>query len=116
MQTQDEIFEWLFQKDEVTWQTMLYELVRSEEMNPWDINVSLLAQRFLDMLRKLKEMDFRVSGKIILAAAILLKIKSNRLVHEDITNLDKLFAPDEEDEEGLLDELTDEFKEEREVL
>ena len=59
MQTQEEIFEFLFEKDEVTWQTMLYELVRSEEMNPWDINVSLLAQKFLDMVRTMKKMDLR---------------------------------------------------------
>ena len=63
MQSQDDLFEMLFEKDEVTWQTMLYELVRSEEMNPWDINISLLAQRFLDMVRQLKEADFRISGK-----------------------------------------------------
>lgn len=117
MQTQDEVFELLFDKDEITWQTMLLELVRSEKMNPWDINISLLAQRFLEMLRKLKEMDFRISGKIILAAAMLLKIKSNRLLNEDISNLDRLFSSQsEEDEEGLLDELIDDFKQERDVL
>jgi len=116
MQTQEEIFELLFEKDEITWQTMLYELVKSEKMDPWNINISLLAQRFLDMVRQLKEMDFRISGKIILAAAILLKIKSNRLLKEDISNLDRLFSQQEDDEGGLLDELMDEFKQEREVL
>lgn len=116
MQTQDELFGLLFDKDEVTWQTMLYELVRTEQMDPWDINITLLAQRFLDMLKKLKEMDFRISGKIVLAAAILLKIKSNRLLGEDLSNLDRLFAQSDEEEEGLLDELVDEFEQEREVL
>ena len=117
MQTQEDIFEFLFDKDEITWQTMLYELVRSEQMDPWDINISLLAQRFLEMLQKFKKMDFRISGKIILAAAILLKIKSNRLVNEDISNLDRLFSQqNEEDEQGLLDELIDDFRDEREIL
>jgi segregation and condensation protein A len=104
----DQVFEIIFDKEDVTWQSMLYELVRTEQMNPWDINVSLLAQRFLEMLKTLKEMDFRISGKIILAAAILLKLKSNRLVGEDILNLDKLFAQADGEEEGLLDELQDE--------
>jgi segregation and condensation protein A len=117
MQTQEELFQFLFEQDEVTWQTMLYELVKSEQMNPWDINVSLLAQKFLDTVRTMKKMDLRISGKIILAAAILLKIKTKRLVEEDIFYLDKLFAQqDEDEEEGLLDELTDEFEQEREVL
>jgi len=114
----DKLFELLFAKDEVTWQTMLYELVKSEEMDPWNINISTLSERFLHAIHMRKEMDLRVSGKAILAAAILLKIKSNRLVGEDISNLDRLFAQsDEEDtEEGLLDELVDDFKHEREVL
>jgi segregation and condensation protein A len=85
-------------------------------MDPWDINVTLLSQRFLEMVNKLKKMDFRISGKIILAAAILLKIKSNRLLTHDISNLDKLFAQSDEEEEGLLDELVDEYKQEREIL
>lgn len=116
MQSQEELFEMLFDKDEVTWQTMLYELVKSEEMDPWNINLSLLAQKFLDMIRGLKQTDFKLSGKIVLAAAILLKIKSNRLVGEDMLNLDRLINQSEEEDEGLLDELTDEFEEQREAL
>jgi len=116
MQTQDEFFSMLFDSDEVTWQTMLYDLVKSEQMNPWDINISLLSQRFLDRVREMKQMDFRIPGKIILAAAILLKIKSNRLVTEDMLNLDRLINPPEEEMDGLLDELQDEFAGEREAL
>jgi segregation and condensation protein A len=117
MQNQDDLFEMLFDKDEVTWQTILYDLVRSEQMDPWDIDISMLAQRFLEMVHQFKKMDFRISGKIILAAAILLKIKSNRLVGEDLLNLDRLINPPDEDAaEGLLDELRDEFAGEREAL
>jgi segregation and condensation protein A len=104
----DQVLEIIFDKDDITWQSMLYELVRTEQMNPWDVDVSLLAQRFLEMLKTLKEMDFRMSGKIILAAAILLKLKSSRLLDEDISNLDRLFAQTDEEEEGLLDDLKEE--------
>ena len=104
----DQVLEIIFDKDDITWQSMLYELVRTEQMDPWDIDVSLLAQRFLEMLKTLKETDFRVSGKIILAAAILLKLKSSRLLNEDISNLDRLFAQTDEEEEGLLDDLKEE--------
>jgi len=103
-QGQDYLLELLFDKDEVTWQTMLYELVRTEKMDPWDINISQIAERFLDMLKTLKEMDFRISGKVILAAAILLKIKSNRLLGADLAYFDGLFK-EQEEEEGLLDEI-----------
>jgi len=101
---QEYLFELLFDKDEVTWQSMLYELVRTEKMDPWNIDIGLLAQRFLEMLNTLKEMDFRISGKVLLAAAILLKIKSNRLLGADLAYFDGLFK-EKEEEEGLLDEI-----------
>ena len=72
------IFDMLFKEDEISWQAMIYSLIEEENMNPWDIDVSLIAKKFLQKLRQLKEMDFRISGKVILAAAILLKLKSNK--------------------------------------
>jgi len=101
---QEKIFNILFKEDEITWQNMIYDLVRTEEMDPWDVDVSILSQRFLEMLKKLKEMDFRISGKVVLAAAILLKIKSDRFVNEDINALDSLMSSMNEPE-VLLDEL-----------
>ena len=100
------IFSLLMNEDELTWQTIIYELVKSEEMDAWDINVSLIAQKFLQMLRKLKEMDFRISGKIVLASAILLKIKSNRLIKEDLVHLDRLMSSTD-DPLDILEELSE---------
>ena len=107
---QDKIFNMLLQEDEITWQTMIYELVRKENMDPWDVDVSLLSQKFIEMLKELKEMDFRVSGKVILASAILLKMQSNRLVGEDLAVLDQLIASSEETEEEFYDELEQEYE------
>ena len=102
MDPHDRIFNILFSKaDEITWQTIIYELVKSEQMDPWDIDVSILAQKYIDMLRNLKEHDFRISGKVLLAAAILLKIKSTKLVGEDLTELDRLLIGVEEEMEEL---------------
>jgi segregation and condensation protein A len=102
---QEELFDVLFNKDDITWQTMIYELVRKEQMNPWDIDIALLSQRFLETLQKLKEMDFRISGKIILAAAILLRLKSYKLVTEDLSELDRLISMSEQTEQEFYDEL-----------
>jgi segregation and condensation protein A len=57
------------------------------------------------MVKKLKDMDFRIPGKVILAAALLLRIKSSKLVDEDILELDQLIASTEqqEDYEDLID-------------
>ena len=101
MDPHERIFTILFSKtDEITWQNIIYGLVKSEEMDPWDINITVLSQKYIDMLRTLKEHDFRISGKVLLASAILLKMKSNRLVGEDLDELDRLLigAEDEIDE------------------
>lgn len=105
---QEKIFQLLFDKDEVTWQSLLYELVKTEQMNPWDVDVSLITKKYIEMIKGLKEHDFRVSGKVLLAAAILLKIKSNRLVGEDLMEFDRLISGSEEQE--LLEDFEEAFE------
>lgn len=115
MDPHDRIFTIIFSKtDEITWQGIIYELIKSEQMDPWDIDVSILTQKYIEMLRNLKEHDFRVSGKVLLAAAILLKMKSHKLVGEDLTELDKLLIGVEEqidelgfEETGAIQKLTE---------
>jgi len=100
---QDKLLDMLLQKDEITWQSLIYDLVKTEQMNPWDIDISLLAQKYLQTLKQLKEANFFISGKVILASAILLKLKTAKLVSEDIANFDSiLFKQDE-----LFEELED---------
>ena len=100
---QDKILEMLMQKDEITWQTLIYDLVKSEEMNPWDININYLAEKYLDSVKILKEHNFFISGKIILAAAILLKLKSEKLMDEDLAYFDSLLFNQNQEEELNLD-------------
>ena len=107
MESSEKVFDLLFNQDEVTWQSIIYDLVKSNEIDPWDVDVSKLATKYVQMLKKLKELDFRVSGKVLLAAAILLKIKPNRLMGTDLVNCDKMFNQPENVEElfdGDLDE------------
>ena len=93
---QDRLYNLLMQKDEITWQSIIYDLVRTGEMDPWDIDVSVLSKRYLETLKTLKEAHFLISGKVVLAAAILLRIKSDKLVTEKIANLDsQLFSQGE---------------------
>jgi segregation and condensation protein A len=101
---QQQIFDLLLDSDEVTWQSIIYKLVREEGMDPWDIDVSLLSKKYISMLKKLKEMDFRISGKVLLAAAIMLKLKSTRLIGEDMNQLDMLIASSQQTEGEMADE------------
>jgi len=95
-QTSEKVFSLLFIEDELSWKDMIYALIEEEHMNPWDIDISLLSQKFLEMLRKLKELDFRISGKMVLASAVLLKMKSDILIDEDIANFDNMMNNTEE--------------------
>ena len=106
-QPHEQILELLSNKDEITWQTILYELVKSEEMDPWNVDISLLTRQYIGVIKKLKELDFGLSGKVLLAAAILLRIKSNRLIGRDLTELDRLFAEPSEEEEFYDDLLAE---------
>ena len=101
MDSNERIFQILYSKDEVTWQSLLYELIKKEGMNPWDVDISQLTKDYIETIKKLKELDFRISGKVLLAAAILLKVKSNRLLNEDLYEFDRLLTEEEE----LVEEL-----------
>ena len=94
----EKIFEIIFAKDEITWQSILFELVKTEQIDPWDVDIGLLTKKYIEMLKQLKELNFRISGKVLLAAAILLRIKSERLVGKDIDDFDRLLAPQEEED------------------
>ena len=49
MDPHDRIFGLLMSKtDEITWQTIIFDLVKSEQMDPWDIDISLLTQKYID--------------------------------------------------------------------
>lgn len=89
----DDIFQILFKEDEITWQSLIYELVRTEQMDAWDVDISLLSQKYIELLKKLQEFDFRISGKVVLAAAILLNIKTTKLLEEDFTTHDNMISP-----------------------
>ena len=112
---QEEILKMLIEKDDVSWQSILQELVRTEKMDPWDVDVSLLTQRYIDVINNLKKMDFRISGKVLLAAAILLKFKSVKLVKEDIGEFDRLMNGTPEDG-SMYDELYDTIEKNDDIL
>ena len=113
---QDKLYNMLLQEDEITWQSIIYDLVKSEEMDPWDIDVSLLSKKYLEALKKLKEMNFNISGKVVLASAILLKLKTRRLVEDDLTRFENIINPPEELDNELFDDMEFETLEENNII
>ena len=103
---EDKLYELLTKPDEVTWQTIIQDLVKTEELDPWNLDITHLAHRYRKTLETMKEHHLFISGKMVLALAILLKIKSDKLLNEHIADFDnQLFPPEEEsllDEEGAF--------------
>ena len=97
---QEKIYDLILNEDEITWQSIIYDLVKTEEMDPWDINISLLSEKYLVKIRELQEFNFFISGRIVLAASLLLRIKSVRLLEQDFADFDNLLFS--QDEENLL--------------
>ena len=91
---QETIYELLVDSNDISWKSIIYELIKNNKMDPWDIDISLLADTYIARIKQLKEQDLKVSGKVVLAASMLLRIKSNKLVGENIDDFDRLLSGD----------------------
>ncbi|VVB81154.1 Segregation and condensation protein A [uncultured archaeon] len=105
----DRIFSLLVEQNEISWKSIIFELINSEKMDPWNINISLLTDKYIERLHQLKEQDLKVGGKVLLAAAILLRVKSNKLVGDDLDEFDRLIAGTDVSQEQFYDELEQEL-------
>jgi len=93
---QDQLHDLLFSR-EIGWQEIIYDLINTEQLNPWDVNLVFLTDKYLEKIKNLEEADFFVSSKVLLAAALLLRIKSEILLNKYIKSIDEiLFGKKEE--------------------
>ncbi len=90
---------------EATWKDILVELVKKNELNPWDIDLVDIVERYIEVVKHMKVLDLRVPANIILAAAILLRMKSDMLEleekHEDEGGEEQVLMPAFVPAEGL---------------
>jgi len=86
---QEQIHSLLF-GEKLTWHEIIYDLINTEQLDPWDIDISLLSDKYLERIKKLEEANFFISSKVLLAAAILLRIKSEILLEQELPNLDRI--------------------------
>jgi len=86
---QNQIHDLLFNR-EIGWQEIIYDLINTEQLDPWDINIMVLTDKYLKKLADLEEADFFVSSKVLLAASLLLRIKSEILLNKYIKSIDEI--------------------------
>jgi len=82
---------------------VLVELVKEKKIDPWEIDLVDLTEKFLDKIQEMTERNLRLSARTLLAASVLLRIKSEVVLsieqkyHEELEELEELEEIDEID-------------------
>ncbi|MBU4246650.1 MAG: segregation/condensation protein A, partial [Nanoarchaeota archaeon] len=79
------------------WENVLFSLTR--DMNPWDVDLIKLSERFTSFIQTLQKRDLRAPSRIILAAAIIYRLKSETLkqIDEEPVSLEEVDAEVEDE-------------------
>lgn len=101
---QEQIHDLLF-SDKLSWQAIIYDLINTEQLDPWDIDIMLLTNKYLEKIRVLEEANFFVSSKVLFAAALLLRIKSDILLNDDLKSLDDILYGRKEDKKYVQERI-----------
>lgn len=72
------------------WQVIIYELIHTEQLDPWDIDLIILTRKYFEKIEEIDDTDFYISSKVLLAAALLLRIKSEFLLNKHIKSIDEI--------------------------
>lgn len=101
---QEQIQDILFSR-EVGWQEIIYDLINTEQLDPWNIDLIVLTTKYLEKIREIEETDFFVSSKVLLAATLLLKIKSEILLNKYIKSIDEILFGREEKKKTIFERI-----------
>ncbi|HUW43983.1 MAG TPA: segregation/condensation protein A [Bacillota bacterium] len=101
---QEQIHDILFNR-EIGWQELIHDLINTEQLDPWDINIIILTDKFLEKVHEVEEADFFVSGKVLLAAAFLLRIKSEILLSKHLKSIDEILFGKKEEKKSTFEKI-----------
>jgi segregation and condensation protein A len=87
------------------WQAIIYELIHTEQLDPWDIDISVLTKRYFEKILEMEEGDFYVSSKVLLAAALLLRVKSEFLLNKHLKSIDDILFGKKEEKRPVIEKI-----------
>lgn len=73
---------------------LLLYLIKKNEINIYDIPITLITQQYLDYLSVMKSLNLTLAGEFLVMAATLVQIKSRMLLPADETEADEEDGPD----------------------
>lgn len=82
------------------WRDILYEIINT--MDPWDIDISLLAGRYSARVSEMEEMNFRIPANVVIVSSVLLRMKAQFV---GFSGAAQDFSPDEfmDDSDGSME-------------
>ncbi|MEM3227793.1 MAG: ScpA family protein [Candidatus Micrarchaeaceae archaeon] len=83
------------------WKDLLVELVQSNKLDPWDIDIAVIAEKYLHAIKRMKVLDLHIPANIIFAASLLLRMKSEMLQLFDLEAQDAVQESDGEPGDGI---------------
>ena len=101
---QDQVHDLLFSR-ELGWQEIIYDLINTEQLDPWNIDITILTERYLQKIQELEQADFFVSSKVLLAASLLVRIKSEILLNKYIKSIDEILFGKKEEKKYSLERI-----------
>ncbi len=84
--------------EQPAWKSILFDLVKSEKMDVWNIDITNLTEKYLQKINSLQTTDLRIPANAILCSAILLKIKSRVLKVSEIEDEEEYLLRKQEEE------------------
>jgi segregation and condensation protein A len=108
---QEQVQDLLFSK-EIGWQDIIYDLINTEQLDPWNIDIVLLTNKYLEKIQEMEKADFFISSKVLLAASFLLRIKSEMILNRFMKSIYEILfgkKPEKEQKQTEKFELDEEI-------
>ncbi len=83
--------------NEPNWKLLLFDIVKSNDFDIWNIDIINLTDLYFKKIQELKEENLLIPANALLAASILLKIKTYTLKLTSIEPEEEIKIPTEED-------------------
>jgi chromatin segregation and condensation protein Rec8/ScpA/Scc1 (kleisin family) len=99
------------------WQAIIYDLIHTDQLDPWDVDIVKLTTRYFEKINELglnndsesldveTGGDFYDSSKVLLAASLLLRIKSEFLLNKHLRSIDEILFGRKEDDKKVFERI-----------
>lgn len=81
---------------------ILVSMAKTGKVNPWNIDIVDITDKYLAQLFQMKSQNLRLTGRTLLFAAVLLKLKSNVLENIELIEFEQ--GPELEDDFDITDD------------